>query len=339
MVKYREVVLCVMITTGCVGQDTLNESQDTFYTISGDPLSFHAHTLIATENYVYAIYGHLYCFDWEGNLIWESQNLKSGRGIFLGDAFFITTYDESKDTGAVALLDNTGHVVWQRETGLITETGLGASEKLLAAGSRRGILYVFSRAGSVLWEYYNGTVIEQVTIVPGRPYIVFTDYDGFVKCVCDKKLMWQNNIGGAPYVGHSRNLAVASDSSYLVHGSHIDGSHLVVRTLDGEEVWSYSIADHLQSVAITSDSQYIVAACSDYIYKFTSDGILVWEKKIGEDNVYLAITPDADYIAFGSNESFSSRLIVLNGDGDVMWTKRSFDNMFAVAISFDGMYV
>ena len=65
-------------------------------------------------------------------------------------------------------------------------------EKLLAAGSRRGILYVFSREGSVLWEYYNSTVIEQVTIAPGRPYIVFTDYYGFVKCVCDKKLMWQN---------------------------------------------------------------------------------------------------------------------------------------------------
>ena len=55
--------------------------------------------------------------------------------------------------------------------------------------------------------------------------------------------------------------------------------------------------------------------------------------------MYLAITPDADYIAFGSNESFVSRLIVLNGDGEVLWTKKSLDNMFAVAISFDGMYV
>ena len=38
--------------------------------------------------------------------------------VFSGDAFFVDAYDISKDTGTVALLDQEGHILWQRETGL-----------------------------------------------------------------------------------------------------------------------------------------------------------------------------------------------------------------------------
>jgi outer membrane protein assembly factor BamB len=335
------MIICAMIcTVGCTGQDIPNEDQGTFYLSSGGPLSFGTHTLIAEENHLYALSGSLFCFDWKGNLVWESQNLGSGYGIFLGNAFFIDTYNKSIKQGGIAFLNQDGQVLWQMETEIISEAGFGASERLLAAGSIKGVLYAFSRTGSLLWTYSDTYApIEQVAVAPGRSRVVFIDLDGVIKCVSDKRLMWKKEIGSPPYVASSRTLAFAPDCSCLVYGSQIDDPCIVASTLNGNQLWSSRIDAPLRSVAITQDSQYIIAACSKYIYKFMSDGTLVWKRNIGKDNIHIAITPEADYIAFGSEESFSSRILVLNGEGEVLWTGTCPDRVFAVAISLTGKYV
>jgi hypothetical protein len=43
----------------------------------------------------------------------------------------------------------------------------------------------------------------------------------------------------------------------------------------------WDVEDLLTSVIITSDSQYIIAGCHEYLYKFTRNGELVWKKPIG----------------------------------------------------------
>ncbi len=328
------MIVCAMICiSGCANQDAP-------FVPSGDPVKVYARRITATDEFLYAASGSLYCFDWEGNLIWESQNNGSGSMVFAGDAFLVKTYDKSERTGGVALLDREGHMLWQRETGLTDDSAIGMSDKLLVAGSREGILYALSKTGEVLWTYSDSyAVINQVAVAPDSSCVVFTDYDRYIKCVSDGKLIWKKPLEKLPYVGLRRTVAFAPDSSYLVYGSALNEPHIVGSTLDGEELWTYPLQDHLQSVAVTHDSQYIIAASSRRIYKFSSDGTLVWETKIGKDNQCIAITPEADYIVLGSHGSFSSTFVVLNGEGEVLWKTRSFDNIFTVAVSPDGKYV
>ena len=123
-----------------------------------------------------------------------------------------------------------------------------------------------------------------------------------------------------------------------MYGSEKDYRRIVVATPDGDELWSHPLEGPLQSVVITDNSEYILAGSFGTIYKFTRDGTLVWEHDVGINIEYLAITPDADYIAAGSL-GLPSALIVLNRNGEVLWKARSFDTIFAVAISPDGSHV
>ena len=60
------IIICAMMGIfGCVDQDAP-------YVSSGNPVKVHTRTLIATDKFLYAIWGSLFCFDWEGNPIWES---------------------------------------------------------------------------------------------------------------------------------------------------------------------------------------------------------------------------------------------------------------------------
>lgn len=243
------MIVCAMICiSGCANQDAP-------FVPSGEPVKVYARRITATDEFLYATSGSLYCFDWEGNLIWESQNNGSGSMVFAGDAFLVKTYDKSKRTGGVALLDREGQMLWQRETGLTDDSAIGMSDNLLVAGSREGILYALSRTGEVLWTYADSyAVINQVAVAPDSSCVVFTDYDRYIKCVSDGKLIWKKPLEKLPYVGLRR-------------------------------------------------------------------------------------TPEADYIVLGSHGSFSSTFVVLNGEGEVLWKTRSFDNIFTVAVSPDGKYV
>ena len=138
--------------------------------------------------------------------------------------------------------------------------------------------------------------------------------------------------------GNRRTIAIAPDNSYCVYGSEKGGPQIVAATLDGEVLWSHPVREYLLSVAISGDSQYIVCGAFENVYKFTRDGIKVWASGIGGNNDYIAITPSADVIAVGSN-GLPATLVVLNGDGEVLWEARSFDTIFSVGISPNGKYV
>ena len=317
------MVLCIIISIGCISQE--------------DASKLHADALVATDSYLYAAAGRVMCLDWEGNTLWETPKLGSNGMIFLGDAIFATTYDKPRRTGGVVFLNCEGEILWQKEIGYIRESGISGSSELLAAGSREGVLWAFSRNGDVLWKYDNFAQIGQVVVAPDSSCVVFVDFNHYVNCVRDGELIWSEQVESI-YGGDERNVAFSFDSSYLVHKAGKDEPKIVVSTLNGEEIWSYPVEDVLQSVVITNDNQYIIAGCFEYVYKFTSNGDLVWKKNIGKDNKYIAVTLSANYIAVGSNYA-PSKLFVLDKEGEVLWMERSLDSIFAVAISPNGEHV
>lgn len=337
--RLQSVLLsCLLIGfAGCtaqnIGENMSREVTDGKITLKTDAVS-----LIGTEEFLFGADGTVFCFDWDGNLVWQTESLGCDGIVLYGDTLFVTTYKWSQKTGGVALLSLTGEVLWQRDIGLVNSAAIGSSKNLMAAGTHdTGILWGFSEEGTVLWTYNDGGAIEQVSVAPDSSCVVFTDDKHRINCVRDGELIWSIDAGRIFTGGRNRTIAFSPDSSYLVYRFMGEEPQIKVSTLDDEDIWSYPLEDLLTSVIITSDSQYIIAGCFKYLYKFTRDGELVWEKPIGRDNQYLASTPGAEYIALGciSMPAF----IVVDRDGNVLWRDSSLDNVFAVAISPDGTHV
>ena len=326
-------VICALFYSGCISQEGGESvSSDTF-------IEIYSRYIFATDEYLYVMSGKVTCFDWEGTPIWESPKTGGDCMAFSGDSFFVDTYDRSTEKGGVAFLNDKGEILWEKEIGMITSAGVSASHDLLAAGTHHdGVLWAFSKSGDVLWTYKIGPSIEQVLVAPDSSCVVCTDFHDYVTCVSDGQLVWEKYVGSIYTGGSNRTVACAPDCSYLVYRNEIHGSQITASTFDGNELWSFTLENSLQSVAIAGDSTSIIAACKNYVYKLTSDGTLVWKTKAGADNKYVALSSHADYIAVGAISPFS-RVIVLDAQGTVLWKANSFNNIFSVTISPNGTYV
>jgi hypothetical protein len=333
------LVCCLLIgLTGCINQN-VGEDMGRKAANGKVTLKTYADILIGTDEFLFGCSGTVFCLDWDGNLVWQTESLGSSGIVLCGDTLFVTTYKKSQETGGAALLSLTGEVLWQRETGRVNSAAIGGSKNLLAIGTHdTGILYCFSKEGEVLWTYDDGESIEQVSVAPDGSCVVFTDFEDRINCVRDGELIWSKNAGSIYTGSRNRTVAFSPDSSYIVYRFMGEEPQIKVSTLDGQDIWSYPLEDRLTSVIITSDSQYIIAGCNEYLYEFTRDGELVWKKHIGSDNQYLASTPGAEYIALGC-VSLPSFLVVVDRNGNVLWRDLSFDVVFAVAISPDGNHV
>lgn len=176
---------------------------------------------------------------------------------------------------------------------------------MLAAGTKEGVLWAFSRTGEVLWTYDNDAPIEQVMVAPDDSCIVFSDYIKEynyltrVKCVRNGELIWSKRVKGIWGGLSLRRMAFSPDSSYIVYASRMSEPGVVLCNLDGTELWSHPLKSSLNSIAITQDCQYILLACHKHVYKFSFYGELVWEKEIRADNRCIAITPRAEYVVIG----------------------------------------
>ena len=328
------IVICsAIIISGCISQNGGD------FVPTETPIELKASVLVGTDEFLYAMYAQVTCLDWEGNTIWESPFLGGNGLIYLGDSFFVETFDKSEKVSGVALLNLKGEILWQKEIGRVSSRGIGASHNLLVVGSSRtGALSAFSRTGDVLWTYDHSSGIDQITVSSDGSHVVFTDYDNAVNCVCDGELIWSQDVGHVETGWSTRNLAIAPDSTYCIYGSEKGGAHIVASTLEGDILWSHPVREYLLSVAISDDSSYIVAGAFDNVYKFSRDGTKLWSAGVGGNNDYIALTPAADFIVIGSN-GLPADCVVLDGDGKVLWKARSFDTIFSVGISPDGRYV
>jgi outer membrane protein assembly factor BamB len=319
---------------GCIFQNEgVNVSHEYFIDRGAD-------VLIGKNEYLYGVFGKVYCVNWEGEIIWETPNL-GGRGMVISEEGILAeTYDRATNSGGVAFLSFEGQILWQKKLELLSSTGLGASKNLLVAGSTKGNMWAFSPSGETLWTYDHTGAIEQLVVAPNDSWVIFND-DYHVNAIVDGKLMWSEYVGRISTYENKRTLAISPDSSYFVHSSRVDGPKIVVKTLKGEELWSFALENRLRSVIITHDSKCIIAGCHGYIYKFTSDGTLLWKSKVGADNKCLSITPNAEYIVVGAVGALSpfSRIIVLNVEGKPLWKAKSAENIFAVGISPNGSHV
>ncbi|MGD2250902.1 MAG: PQQ-binding-like beta-propeller repeat protein [Candidatus Methanofastidiosia archaeon] len=336
--KVYSILLGLLIgLAGCTIQDP-GEDLDRKIMDGEIRLKTGADSLIGTDEFLFGAYGKIFCLDWDGTVVWQTDSLGSSGMVLCGDTLFVTTWNQSQRRGGVALLTVAGEILWQKDFESVSCVAIGGSQDLMAAGtSHKGILYAFSRDGTVLWSYDNRVPIEQVSVAPDSSCVVFADRTNSIHCVRNGELIWSKEVGNIYTGENTRTIAFSPDSSYVVYRFLGDEPQIKASMPDGEDIWSYSLKDDLSSVIVTNDSQYIIAACYKYLYMFTRDGQLIWERNIGRDNKYIATTPGVEYIVVGC--IFPSRLIVLDKNGTVLWTDNSSENIFAVAIDPDGDHV
>lgn len=335
----KNLIACTVMVFGavCSAREIYQEYiQNEGYTSSGTSLGFGAEDLSGTAEFLYAIDRKVICLKWDRIIVWESPALGGSAMVLTGDAIFTTTYQRFPDRHGVALVSDKGEVLWQKETGIVFPGALDASYDLLAAGTREGVLWTFSRDGDILYTFENNARIDEVAVAPDSSCVIFTDYREFVKCVRNGELIWARTRGEIPLKGlKSYILAFSPDSSYIVYGSNKDKPRIVVCAPDGKVKWSYPLEDVPKSIAITPDSQYIVAGCRRYVYKFSCSSALMWTTAVGEDNLYLAVT--TEYTVVGSSHPY--RLFVLDEEGTILWKAKSRNYIRAVYISPSGEYV
>ena len=336
----KHLIACIVMIVAAIGStlEIYREYvQDRHEYVTTDTLlEIGADVLIETDEFLYARDGKVICLTWDGTIVWESPFVSGNDMAFCGDGFFIEIYRRFPERWSVAFVTLEGEILWEKETGNIHSTALDASRTLLAAGTKKGVLWALSRDGAVLWTYENGEEIDEVAVAPDSSCVVFTDYTNYIKCVRNGELIWAKRRGEILKITN-RIVTFSPDNSYIAYGSHKEYPRITVVTLDGENLWSYPLEDVLQSVVVTQDGQYIVAGCHGYVYKFSRTGALVWKSEVGADNERLSVTPGGEYIVVGSNDPY--RLFVLNGEGAVLWKAKSRNLICAVGISPRGEYV
>jgi hypothetical protein len=134
MILKKQHVIYIMILfftlnlPGCIFQD------EGVTISSGDFIERGADILIGTNEYLYGVYGEVYCPNWKGEIIWKTPNLGSGGMVISEGGILAEIYYREKGIEGVVFIDFEGQILWQKELELISTARLGASNHMLVAG-------------------------------------------------------------------------------------------------------------------------------------------------------------------------------------------------------------
>ena len=131
------------------------------------------------------------------------------------------------------------------------------------------------------------------------------------------------------------------DHSYICTGG-IGGVYLLDYELSNSKaIWHYKTFDHIQSVKMSSDGEYIVAGSKEksiYLFDkgFTANKYL-WRYRTGGEMNSVSITSDGSTIAAGGTDT---KIYVLDRlTSDLLWYYIADDKINNVKISDDGKYI
>lgn len=180
--------------------------------------------------------------------------------------------------------------------------------------------------------------------------IIKTDANGDVE--------WQKNFG-TRFFERVKGLEQTADDGYVLTGglsqsdSLLEEFTIVKLDKDGELLWQKftgKFLPHVNDLALTADSGYILAGNSDGLgsdvrsdalfRKLNADGDLEWEKQYGgnlSDEIFsIQQTSDLGYIAVGCSNSTDGDLTSNNGDNDLWVLKMDAVGEIEWSKSFGG---
>jgi len=195
-------------------------------------------------------------------------------------------------------------------------------------------------------------------IVAGTSYS-FGYYKDFWILKLDKNgdIIWQKIFGSYEGDG-AREVLQAVDGYYIavgIYGYYSEDSSILVLKIDEngnilrEKIFGDLYLDDIRSVFETSDGNFLILAYSDdegmdhpdlWVLKLDEYLDPVWIKKFTGyyyDWLGSAIeTSDGNYMIAGLSSAYGRVLIKMNKDGDIIWIKRYYINIFNLANLPDG---
>jgi WD40 repeat protein len=159
-------------------------------------------------------------------------------------------------------------------------------------------IYLFNRAGELLWSYETGHGIYDIAISADGEYIAAGSTRG-------------SNIKGFEPFGE-----------------------LYFFNREGELLWFYKgdISSSVEQISISADGEYIAVGDSNNHYKkprskvyfFNREGELLWSYKMGGPVFSLSMSADGEYIAVGDRNKPHSKVYFFNRTGELLWSSELF---------------
>ena len=112
-----------------------------------------------------------------------------------------------------------------------------------------------------------------------------------------------------------------------------------------DPTWSYKTDDCVNSIAISSDGNYIVAGGDDYrVYFFDKSGNLLWYYWVYDYVSSVDISADGKYIVVGCEDEYTYdeydyTIYLFDKNGNLLWGYKTKDSVNVVKITPDGEYI
>ena len=222
----------------------------------------------------------------------------------------------------LAAIGPDGATLWRVEIGA-SAGPLAATDRAIYASAGADLVSV-STSGSLNWRVSVGPVTTAATTPDG--VVVGTSRGAVTALASDGAVVWMFTPDG----GFSGSVAYADD---VVYAGSAGGVVYAIDLRTGNPIWHVNSAHAVTTGPAVAPSGTIFAG-SDMIYGISPDGQLRWKDptlKPGEAGLF-ALGSDSVFDAATENVG-----AVLTGDGEYVWTSRSFGKITTAASSPSGM--
>jgi len=252
-------------------------------------------------------------------------------------------------------------VIWQQRTlwqyntnGTANAVAISSDGSIVAVGvqtgTKGGEVFLFNRAGSLLWSRTIDRAISSISISDNSSYILASGY----QLIGSRAMVYEN--GALYYFSRDGtqlwNYTTSPDTYNRLYpapifGSHLsnDGSRVIAQTpfrvfcLDqhGVMLWNYNGTGTDPIHVATSSDASRVAVADAQLRLLNGQGRILWNSTSITNLVQsLVITPDAKYVAVGNAiDGNHGTFYLFNNTGSLLWSRSEDSNPSSIAFSGD----
>ena len=303
------------VSTPGASQQSAGVSMWTFD--AGAELRGHIATGLAGSIYFITRNGVLHGLDASGKEIMHRQ-AEGLAPVVLSDGTVVAMSSASQ----LAAIDQAGGIKWQLDVG----NGSGpvaASDTTIYASAGSDLLSV-SNTGSLNWRVSAGTVTSAATTPDG--VVIASAGGGVTSIASDGAVAWKFSPAG----GFSGSVAYADDVVYV--GS-LSGTLYALDLRTGGQIWHVNTSKPVIAGPAVSPSGTIFFG-SNAVYGVMSNGQLQWTQSAAKPANGGMSAVNYDDVFDAAADSLGA---MLGGEGNFIWTSRSFGTIVTTAVSPAGM--